>query len=647
MGGENEPFAPLEDDPLLQYADEQNDENRTDLRGFMPPPISGGASMSNLFGGPATADYAPMATGGRPTSPPIWNSAHLHETVSQLRVWKRLNGRPVLVGECDARITTEEFVRRFFAVMPTIGEGEATYVIRPLNYSGIEVGSETELPAISEHHTVLQAERNRRAGSAAQGPYGMGFQQITAPTIDLSPITAATERLNTVYEARIAQLEATANADRERAMNLQEKVSEERAELASRTGRSVEAITERLMGEEATRSQRAAEFEAQRNNASQTAMAQMFSQMASMQQLSAEREREAYDRRLRDESDRRDREQRDAESRRERERAEAENRRLADQNEWERKWAREKEDARLREEAERRRADAERGDREARERAAEANRQQSHERALKEMELSMAREREHAERMIRLHTDREKGESVDGILNKGIGLLDKFGMKPNDLLDIIRPRGEEGPNPLVEIGARVLGDAVKTIGEVVKAKSLNEATTAQAASQAASDTAAMQAGGGMGLMPGMGMPMLPGPGVPAMYPYGAVNQPPPGYAYAQTAPGAPPMLVPAQAAPPPSPEETPTPGCTLPMPQQKAARNAIRALVRTLRTTDESGWGIAVAAAVQTEMAIYHYCEQVSIRVAMQEAGADPAFANRIVDAIDATGLVPANVPRG
>ena len=655
MDGEAIPFAPLDDDPTLQYVEEQNDQNRTDLRGFLPPPIGGhggpSGSLDSLFGGPRVSDFAPSPTGGRPTSPPIWNSAHLHETVSQLRVWKRMNGRPVLVGECDARITTEEFVRRFFAVMPTPGEGEATYVIRPLNYSGIEVGTETELPAISEHHTVIQTERNRRS-AAAMGPGG--YHQIAAPVIDLSPITAMSDRLNNVYEARIAQLEATATADRERAMNLQEKVSEERAELASRTGRSVEAITDRLMTEEATRGQRAAEFEAQRNNASQTAMAAMFGQMAQMQNLSAERERESYDRRLRDEGDRRDREARDSDSRRERERNEAEIRRTADQMEWERKWAREKEESRLREEGERRRAESERSDRETRERGAEATRQQGHERALKEMELSMAREREHAERMIRLHTDREKGESVDGLMNKGIGLLEKFGMKPGDLLDIIRPRGEEGPNPLIEIGARVLGDAVKTVGEVVKAKSQAASEAAQAASEAAAMQAQAQAGM-MGMPPGMmpgGYPMLPGPGVPAMYPYAAMaqaqQQPPPGFVFAApppgSPPGSPPMIVPA---PPPAPEDTPTAGCTLPMPVQKAARNAIRVLIRTLRSTDESGWGATVAAAVGAEMAIYHYCEQVTIRAAMVESGADEALAERIITAINATGLVPANVPRG
>ena len=666
--GQENPFVPLDDDPLASMIEEHNDPRRVDLRPYQPAPIGGYPSVAppmgtDLFGGGAPGAYAPPPTqGGRPSSPPIWNSAHLHEAVSQLRVWKRVNGRPVLVGECDSRISTEEFVRRFFAVMPQPSEGEATFSIRPLNYSGIEVGTETELPSISEHHTTLQQERQRRAMAGMPGvggPMGFGFmQQQAAPVIDLTPITAATERLNTVYESRINQLEDAARAERERATAMQDRVAEERAELAARTAHSVEAVTERLMAEEGRRAERMAAAESERNRAAIEGQAEMFAtmsttqqqafqQMSLLQQAASERERAANDARLREEADRRERERRDSEERRARE-----------QQEWERKWDREKEENRRRDEQERLA-------RETRDAAAESARQQAHERAMKEMELSQAREREHAERMIRMHTEKEKGESVDGLLNKGIGFLEKFGMKPADLLDVIRPRDVEGPNPLIEIATRVLGDTVKTVGEVVKDRQR------QAAAEAAAEAAPPGPPPGYGFpggFPGQpGQLMLPGP---QQYAQPGV---PPGYVLVQQQPGQAPVLMPMSALQQPGsaplaevpagyvqtgqpdapgaiqavPEEPPAPGCTLPMPTQKTARLAIRNLVRSLRNTPEDQWGVAVAQAVGAEMAIYHYCEQVTIRYAVREGGADDVLAQRIIEAIDASGLVPANIPRG
>ena len=667
------PFAALEDDPADAIVREANDHNRIDLRPFAPPPLGAAPPPPPLGADPfGMGGYAPPPNmGGRPTSPPIWNSAHLHESVSQLRVWKRVNGRPVLVGECDARLSYEDFIRKFFAVMPVPGEGEAVYLIRPLNFSGIEVGSETELPPISEHHTLLAAERSRRAAALMPGAPGYIPAPPAAP--DLSPVTRMMERAQSVYEAQIRRLEEEAKAERERAAMLQDKVAEERAELAARTGRSVEAITERLMGQEAARSERMAATEAERNKMAQDSMgtlfqsvaqqqSQMFTQLQAVQQGAAEREREAYDRRLREEGDRRERENREAADRSERAEKDAEAKRLRDQQEWERKWEREKEENR-------RRDDQERGDRESRQKEADAERQRAHEARLEEMKLSVAREREHAERMMSLNTQREKGESVEGMVNKGIGLLEKIGLKPADLLDLIRPPAGEGPNPLIEIGAKAIGEGIKVAGEVFKDR-------ARAQAQAA-EVAAAQAGMGMGLPPGYGMMpygapgMMPGQppmltaGMPQQpfYPQGQVpgqmvpqGQPgvPPGYVLVQQAPGMPPVLMPAAqqqpgAVPPAgvAPDEKPAPNCSMPMPAQRAARNAIRALVRNIRSTPAEKWAEAVAVAVQNEMAIYGYCSQVTIRYALKEGGADDLLAEKMIAAIDASGLVPADLPRG
>jgi predicted metal-dependent peptidase len=83
------------------------------------------------------------------------------------------------------------------------------------------------------------------------------------------------------------------------------------------------------------------------------------------------------------------------------------------------------------------------------------------------------------------------------------------------------------------------------------------------------------------------------------------------------------------------------------MPTQRAARVAIRRLVQQLRSAPEEQWGALVAQAVQMENAIYHYASQVTIRYAVKEGGADDVLAQRIIAAIDTSGLVPQEVPRG
>lgn len=601
------PFPPLEDDPeAAALADEANADNRVDLGEHEPAPIGGfgpGPSplgMGGLFGG--YGEPPPMP--GRPTSPTMWANAHLHEGIPQVRVWKKVNGIPILVGEIDAKASEPEFIRTFFDVMPKPGEGTATFVIRPIDMNGREVREEISLPPISEHHTELKRVRAVAAGGAA------------TPAVDLSPLHALLKAAQDREAERVRALESEAKADRERTANLQQQLVERQLEAAQRGAMSVEAVTERLLKAEQDRVERAAEAERQRNDrmleversraTEQINMTTgLFTHLSTMTQQAMERERIANDARMREEKDRRDAEREEAKLRLDRERLEWQQRWEREKAEEERKWQREKAAA------------------DAHAALLESERQRQHEARMREMELAATRDREHAERMAALLKTENKEQSLEGIIEKGTKLLSGFGLSPTDLLTRIFTKEDEGPNPLMELGMGALKEGMKVAGEYVRANAQVKATQAAAAAAAA------------------GAPMVP--------PVGLL---PPPLPTAPFAPGAPvpdavmvgPDGAPVEEAPPvAAPAE---PGDDLPLSVKKPARVAIRNLVGKLRTTPDSEWQDAVAVAISGELAIYHYVKAVSIRYALVEGGADQPLVDRFF-ANPACALIPADVPRG
>jgi hypothetical protein len=603
------PFPPLREneDPTAPFADELNDPNRVDLGGFAPspigeytPPMAGGnMGTGGLFGQPYNP---PTPTIGRPTSPPIWQSAHLHPNIPQLRVWKRVNGNPVLAGDIDALAGVPDFIQHFFELMPRIGEGSATFIIRPLNVDGQEVLTETTLPAISEHHTTLRSIREQRAGAAV--PINPAISAAAATSDRLERMV---EKSQDLYEKRIQSLEAAAQEERRRAVDLQLEVAKERSELASRAAMSVEAITERLMKSDADRSERTATLEADRNKSALESTQGMFATMLQMQQQAATRERDAADRRVREEADRRKDERADEDAKRVVERQDWERRRVEDERDHQRRLEKERGEAAERDkERDRRSADA------------EAERVRRHDREMEDIRQRHANDKAHMERMASLNTRTEKSESVEGVIDRVMGVVNKLGMKPEELLDrILGGKEDGGPNPLIEIVAKVVGEGIKTVGDVVKDRQRIAA--------------------------GQGIPGAPGA---APFPYGYLAGP-----GADAAPAAPTPSTdaapPADGTTPPTTEAKPTgPQSTLPLPTQKAARLAIRNLVRDMKSADKERWAGLVAGAVSLEPSVYHYVKEVSIRAAFIEAHADEAF----VDAFfshESINMIPAEVPRG
>ena len=74
---------------------------------------------------------------------------------------------------------------------------------------------------------------------------------------------------------------------------------------------------------------------------------------------------------------------------------------------------------------------------------------------------------------------------------------------------------------------------------------------------------------------------------------------------------------------------------------------AVRELLRKYRSTPEGEWTDHTLQAISNEMAIYHYCQAVSVRYALVEGGADPALAARVIDLLNENSLVPSDLNYG
>ena len=80
---------------------------------------------------------------------------------------------------------------------------------------------------------------------------------------------------------------------------------------------------------------------------------------------------------------------------------------------------------------------------------------------------------------------------------------------------------------------------------------------------------------------------------------------------------------------------------------RKKAREAIREMVATLKKLPKVQWQGAITASIMQTPQVIAYITAATIRAAMMEGGADAEFAAQVVASIDASGLVPATIPRG
>ena len=654
------PQAIFQPDNLSDEGEEDGEEvsdlNDPDIAHLGGSPVLGGTrnkerSSSEMFGEEAEHVI------GRASSPRLYSQAAQFPTCSQLRVWKWENGVPVGLGAIDAEANEDEFVRRFYTAMPRRGESRAQFKLRPIDIRGHELGQEVTM-VISEHHASLRHLREAEEESRAVPPAAGGGSEFTGE------MSRMVEHMLASAEQRSRALEDTLDNERERMREEELRRTQERVDLASQAAQGVHAITDRMMKDEAGRSDRNLRMQQEQGQMLVTTLTSIFAQQQLMQQQQAEAARRSDEYRLLQEQQRAERERVEAESRLKRERDGAELKRQreqeasdvrlrAERDEATRKFDQAKLEvdsrlARERDEMERReRRDKDESDRrerwlseerarretregtEARERETERTRQ--HERMIKELETQAQRDREHAERMMSMSKleleSRNNAQSTD-VLGSAAKMLSQFGISPAEILPRllgIKQGEEEEEKP--SMWATAIPAIIGVVGDVARAAAQSKA--AQAAQQEAEAKR-------------LSVQFAPPRALPA---------PPPGALYGPPAQAAQPVPVPAggtEAAPAAPVSRALSEVASekgLQLKAQKAARVALRDLVRNLGNSSEDKWEQTIVLALQNELAIYHYARAVSVKSALREAGASEELAEKVVNFMRTSPLVPNDIP--
>lgn len=436
------PISELDDedeDGGRDYEDEDDIENA--ISGLNDPSVTalgpspriggtvGGSRPSDLFGQDAY-------TLGRATSPKLYAQASQFPTCTQLRVWRWENGIPVGLGAIDATATEEDLVREFYEAMPKLGQGRMQFKLRPIDIRGEEMGKEITL-VISEHHAALQqirrakkAEEEERNGSGGGPMYGQGNTVVVDRGGDdngaayASEMSRMFEKAVEAADSRAMALEQALLEERERLRSEDDKRAQERVDLATSAAQGVQAITERMMRDEAMRAERAMKSQSDQSQMLLTTLTQIFASAQAQQHSIAETARQADQQRLEQErqyaervrmeqEERRKRDLQEMEERRrgEQARLEDERRQMRDQREFEMKqielrMQKEREEAALR---------IEREKLEAQNSLAIAERRLERERQDQELKAGQARAeeerrlaREKDENLVRLERDRQE-----------------------------------------------------------------------------------------------------------------------------------------------------------------------------------------------------------------------------------------------
>jgi hypothetical protein len=120
---------------------------------------------------------------------------------------------------------------------------------------------------------------------------------------------------------------------------------------------------------------------------------------------------------------------------------------------------------------------------------------------------------------------------------------------------------------------------------------------------------------------------------------------PPGAFPGQVIPPEPPFspTAPGPVAPP----EPEIPTIDLPLSVQKKARVAVRDLVKKYRNSPEETWADLTIQALGNELSIFHYCQAVSVRVALKEGSAEETMIDRVITLLQSNTMVPGDLNFG
>lgn len=627
-------------DDLFASFDPENDEDGMDegfndpnLTHLDPPSSLGGRTReSELFGQRA---IGPM---GRSTSPRLYAQASQFPTCTQLRVWKWENGIPVGLGVIDSQANEEDLIQQFHSAMPRVGEGRCQFKLRPIDITGQEMGQEINL-MISEHHSALQQRRRMMEDDESEDE---GFHESATAASEMSRMY---DRMMEASSRKTSALEAALESERDRMRNQDENRAQERIDLATNAAQGVQVLTERMMQDEARRTEAAIKMQQEQSQTMVTTLTSIFAQQQQMMQASMEAARRNDEYRLEQERQRAVRERQEADLMRERERREADEKFRREREEAERKMVQEREylerrmvrehkemEFRLqreREESERKNQ-REREEREARERwlseernrralmemssgkERESERQRRHDRMMSEVQAAATRDREHAERMMSLSKIEMSNKAMGGLgelLPKASGFLKEMGLEPADVMQRVLAPQDEGSGT-TELLSSLLGVA----GEVAKSALQAKAPPPPP-------------------VPMMGVPpqhMLPPP--QPQLPPGTFQMPP----------------QPQMAnSPEPQIQTSAATGAGLSLGEQKAARTGLRSLIGALERKPKEEWEEAIVKSISAQPVIYRYIQGITVRSALYEVGASDAMVHDVIEMMKSSPLVPDDIPYG
>lgn len=571
------------------FGESDDDLFRTTGTGGAPDPF-------NTFAGRRVQPPAAPARKNEPAS--IWAMSRQRAEVEQLRVWKIEDGREIEIGECDSRIDSAGFIRRFLDFMPRNGEMPRRFVLRPVVRGSPSMADTFEFGPIDPKHTTLQALREGanqglsdaqmrkiEAGARAASPGGIDTEIIKvvrdsgAETNRLLYGLLKAAEVREVERARMerekeAAREAADREERRRRAEAEELLHKQRLEVATSTTRATEALAERAMQADreaaearikSIEASNAILMQQQRGMAEsqmqqQKAMAEgqvsflatMFTQQQTMAQMQLERER--ADAAARIERERLATQERIAEMQRMALERAAEDRRLADErramedrDRRERAERAEREEnlrlAREREERERReRDDRDRRDREKeeRDRRDREERERREERARLDREAE-ERRRAYEEKLLQLERERIsslKTESPQGLITQVTTIAAALGIDVKSVIGgLLAPKDDDdgGAGAIAE----VLPTAIEQGG-----KFLTGAIQAGVDYMKTKDTNATRTREAAILAASSAPPIQQAPAYPQI----------PAYAYPGYAPGYPP---PPAYPPPPPPQDAP------------------------------------------------------------------------------------------